>query len=110
MEPGRIRSASVLYRLSAFATHTAGWDPAGAWVGDALPDAATMQGIACDVGYSETAFVAPASELRRVRRLDLSLYPPQFTIGRIWVTVIARARYADGLARAPRAANKPSGR
>lgn len=38
--------------------HTGGGNPAGVWVGDALPDAATMQGIAGDVGYSKTAFVA----------------------------------------------------
>ena len=58
-------SDARLHRLSAFTTTPAGGNPAGVWVGDALPDAATMQRIAAEVGFSETAFVAPASGPRR---------------------------------------------
>lgn len=58
----------TLYKLSAFTTDPAGGNPAGVWTGDALPDAATMQTIAAEVGYSETAFVAPArGDARTVR-------------------------------------------
>ena len=46
-------------RLSAFSDTPSGGNPAGVWVGDELPDAATMQDIATRIGYSETAFVAP---------------------------------------------------
>ncbi|HRP23449.1 MAG TPA: PhzF family phenazine biosynthesis protein [Thauera sp.] len=48
-----------LYRLAAFSTSPAGGNPAGVWLGEALPDAAAMQRIAAELGYSETAFVAP---------------------------------------------------
>ncbi len=54
-----------LHRLSAFTDDPSGGNPAGVWVGDELPDAATMQKIAADVGASETAFVAPATGTNR---------------------------------------------
>ncbi|MDX1517167.1 MAG: PhzF family phenazine biosynthesis protein [Woeseiaceae bacterium] len=54
-----------LHRLAAFADAPGGGNPAGVWIGDALPDDAQMLAIAADVGYSETAFVAPASGRRR---------------------------------------------
>ncbi|MEO6444852.1 MAG: PhzF family phenazine biosynthesis protein [Gemmatimonadaceae bacterium] len=53
-------STGTLYRLSAFTDSPAGGNPAGVWIGDCLPDASTMQRIAAEVGFSETAFVAPA--------------------------------------------------
>lgn len=59
---------SRLHRLAAFTTRPEGGNPAGVWVDDALPDPATMQRIARAVGFSETAFVAPASGLRRTIR------------------------------------------
>jgi PhzF family phenazine biosynthesis protein len=55
-------------RLSAFTTDPAGGNPAGVWIGDELPDVATMQGIAAEVGFSETAFVAPADGADRTVR------------------------------------------
>lgn len=58
----------ALYRLSAFTTTPEGGNPAGVWIGDALPDPAEMQRIAREVGYSETAFVAPATGLERTIR------------------------------------------
>ncbi|WP_445398911.1 PhzF family phenazine biosynthesis protein [Zobellella sp. An-6] len=54
-----------LYRLAAFSTSPAGGNPAGVWLGETLPDAATMQRIAAEVGYSETAFVAPLDGTER---------------------------------------------
>jgi len=57
-----------LYQLASFSTGTEGGNPAGVWIGDALPDAATMQQIAADVGASETAFIAPAAGARRTVR------------------------------------------
>ena len=48
-----------LFRIAAFTDDPSGGNPAGVWLGDELPDAARMQAIAADVGYSETAFLAP---------------------------------------------------
>ena len=45
----------------------AGGNPAGVWIGEALPPTTEMQRIAAEVGYSETAFLAPdGSGLRAV--------------------------------------------
>lgn len=57
-----------LYRIAAFARSPEGGNPAGVWVGEALPDAGEMQRIAAEVGYSETAFVAPAHGIDRTVR------------------------------------------
>ena len=50
---------SDLLRLAAFTLDPAGGNPAGVWIGPAMPTAAEMQRIAAVVGYSETAFLAP---------------------------------------------------
>ena len=57
-----------LYRYSAFSIDPTGGNPAGVWVGEALPDTAVMQRIAAEVGFSETAFVAPISGFDRTIR------------------------------------------
>lgn len=62
MDPG------TLYRLAAFSDRSDGGNPAGVWVGEALPAPDVMQRIAASVGYSETAFVAPAAGRRRTVR------------------------------------------
>jgi PhzF family phenazine biosynthesis protein len=48
-----------LLRLSAFTTDPRGGNPAGVWIGEELPGEAEMQRVAAEVGYSETAFLAP---------------------------------------------------
>lgn len=50
-----------LRRLAAFTLDPAGGNPAGVWMGSELPDDEEMQRIAAEVGYSETAFLAPAA-------------------------------------------------
>lgn len=62
MTQGRLR------RLTAFSSDPEGGNPAGVWIGDALPDDDEMQRIAAEVGYSETAFVAPAHGTERIIR------------------------------------------
>lgn len=57
-----------LRRYTAFTTQPEGGNPAGVWVGDSLPSAARMQQIAAEVGYSETAFIAPATGANRTVR------------------------------------------
>lgn len=54
-------------KIAAFSDGETGGNPAGVVIGDALPPAAQMQRIAADVGFSETAFAAPADNGWRVR-------------------------------------------
>ncbi|WP_227368947.1 PhzF family phenazine biosynthesis protein [Halomonas sp. M20] len=63
----------ILYRLSAFTHDPRGGNPAGVWLGETLPDASTMQRIAAEVGYSETAFIAPLQGKTR----SVRYYSPQ---------------------------------
>ncbi len=60
--------SASLHRLSAFTDDPRGGNPAGVWIGDTLPEPATMQRIARDVGFSETAFVTPSSGFERTVR------------------------------------------
>nr|WP_163502693.1 PhzF family phenazine biosynthesis protein [Halomonas socia] len=60
--------SGTLHRLAAFTDTPSGGNPAGVWLGEALPEPAEMQRIAADVGYSETAFIAPANGERRTMR------------------------------------------
>ncbi len=53
-----------LLRLAAFTLDPAGGNPAGVWIGAELPGPAEMQRIATEVGYSETAFLAPDRSAR----------------------------------------------
>lgn len=52
----------TLYRLSSFTHDPKGGNPAGVWIGEALPDAETMLSIAAEVGYSETVFLGPGHD------------------------------------------------
>ena len=61
-------STGSLNRVAAFTTSPEGGNPAGVWVGDALPDPEIMQRIAAEVGFSETAFVAPSTGYDRTVR------------------------------------------
>ncbi|WP_259639983.1 PhzF family phenazine biosynthesis protein, partial [Pseudomonas syringae] len=54
-------------KLAAFSDGDRGGNPAGVWIGDALPDDTVMQQIAADIGFSETAFAAPVEAGWRVR-------------------------------------------
>lgn len=47
-----------LLKIAAFSDGPLGGNPAGVWIGEALPPSAEMQRIAADVGFSETAFAA----------------------------------------------------
>lgn len=61
-------SSAALYRFAAFTTAPNGGNPAGVWIGDALPSANEMQRIAAEIGYSETAFVVPSTGIDRTVR------------------------------------------
>lgn len=59
--------STEIIKLAAFSDGDQGGNPAGVWIGATLPDEATMQRIAAEVGFSETAFAAPQQEGWRVR-------------------------------------------
>ncbi|WP_236693684.1 PhzF family phenazine biosynthesis protein, partial [Robbsia andropogonis] len=54
-------------RLTSFADGNAGGNPAGVVICEALPDADTVQAIAAEVGYSETASAVPLTGAWRVQ-------------------------------------------
>ncbi|MBV8923611.1 PhzF family phenazine biosynthesis protein [Bradyrhizobium sp.] len=57
----------IVHRIAAFTSGAHGGNPAGVALCEELPDAGTMQAVAAEVGYSETAFAAPAENGWRVR-------------------------------------------
>ncbi|MGY4304268.1 PhzF family phenazine biosynthesis protein [Bradyrhizobium sp. USDA 4369] len=57
----------IIQHIAAFTDGARGGNPAGVVISETLPDAATMQAMAADIGYSETAFAAPAGDTWRVR-------------------------------------------
>lgn len=57
----------AIERIAAFDDAGQGGNPAGVWIGASLPSAATMQRLARAVGFSETAFAAPAADGWQVR-------------------------------------------
>ncbi len=58
-------NTGTLNRLAAFTNIPEGGNPAGVWIGDTLPEPVEMQRIAAEVGYSETAFIAPRTGVQR---------------------------------------------
>ncbi len=60
--------AGRLQRFAAFTEHPLHGNPAGVWIGDSLPEPDEMLATAANVGYSETAFLAPAIGGRRTVR------------------------------------------
>jgi PhzF family phenazine biosynthesis protein len=56
-----------ILRIAAFSDGSTGGNPAGVAISDELPSEARMQAIAAEVGFSETAFAAPANDRWRVR-------------------------------------------
>jgi PhzF family phenazine biosynthesis protein len=78
-----------LMRYSAFSTKPSGGNPAGVWIGNELPSKKEMQTIARQVGYSETAFIAPMTGFNRTVRY----YSPE-----IEVAFCGHATIASGVA------------
>lgn len=54
-------------RYAAFTDGDRGGNPAGVLIAETLPDDASMQRLAAEVGYSETVFAAPDGEYWRTR-------------------------------------------
>jgi PhzF family phenazine biosynthesis protein len=56
-----------LRHIAAFSDGDVGGNPAGVWIGDALPPDSVMQRTAKQVGFSETVFAEPMKHSWRVR-------------------------------------------
>ena len=80
-------TAASLYRLTAFSDTAKGGNPAGVWVGEQLPAPAAMQTIAAEVGFSETAFLAPG----HVGEWQIRYFSPQAEVSFCGHATIAAA-------------------
>jgi PhzF family phenazine biosynthesis protein len=58
----------TLEKLASFTSDPQGGNPAGVWIGEMLPKPKEMQRIAAEIGFSETAFVAPRTGSKRTVR------------------------------------------
>lgn len=76
-----------------------GGNPAGVALFNVLPDANRMQGIAADVGYSETAFAAPAGDGWRVRYFAPEIEIPFCGHATIALGAALAARHGNGVFR-----------
>jgi len=65
---------TIVHRLAAFTQDPVGGNPAGVVIGSTHPSDEEMQLIAAEVGYSETAFLAPAEGA--VRRYRVRYFSP----------------------------------
>jgi predicted PhzF superfamily epimerase YddE/YHI9 len=84
MNPG------TLYRRAAFTDNPKGGNPAGVWVCETLPSVDVMQRIAAEVGYSETAFVAPTGgQTRTIRYYSPEMEVPSRAYAGVWHLVLA---------------------
>lgn len=84
-------------RFASFADGNAGGNPAGVVICQVLPDAPTMQAIAAEVGYSETAFAAPLSGAWRVRYFAPEIEVPFCGHATIALGAALARREGDGL-------------
>lgn len=91
---------SDILRIAAFSDGDAGGNPAGVWIGDALPPASDMQSLAHAIGFSETAFAAPlaagASAAWRVRYFSPESEVPFCGHATIALGAALARRFGDG--------------
>jgi PhzF family phenazine biosynthesis protein len=90
-------NAADVQRIAAFSDGTQGGNPAGVWIGEALPPAATMQRVAYEIGYSETAFAAPLGDGWRVRYFSPESEVPFCGHATIALGAALAASYGDGV-------------
>ncbi|TPI30617.1 PhzF family phenazine biosynthesis protein [Mesorhizobium sp. B3-2-1] len=84
-------------KIAAFSDGSSGGNPAGVLINDALPDAAEMQHIAAEVGFSETAFAAPDGDSWRVRYFSPESEVPFCGHATIALGAALVRRFGDGL-------------
>ncbi|NNG22129.1 PhzF family phenazine biosynthesis protein [Telluria aromaticivorans] len=83
-------------RIAAFDDGGQGGNPAGVWIGDALPPEAEMARLAHVIGFSETAFAAPAGEGWRVRYFSPESEVPFCGHATIALGAALARRFGDG--------------
>ncbi len=84
-------------RIAAFSDGTEGGNPAGVVIADALPDEREMQRVAAEVGFSETAFAAPADNGWRVRYFSPESEVPFCGHATIALGAALAGRFGDGV-------------
>ena len=91
-----IANLDEVLRIAAFDDGGTGGNPAGVWIGDALPPAADMAKLAQAIGFSETAFAAPAGEGWRVRYFSPESEVPFCGHATIALGAALARRFGDG--------------
>ncbi|MDU8543478.1 PhzF family phenazine biosynthesis protein [Pseudomonas syringae group sp. J248-6] len=86
-----------ILKLAAFSDGDRGGNPAGVWIGDALPDDVVMQQLAAEVGFSETVFAAPVEGCWRVRYFSPLAEVPFCGHATIALGAALAARQGDGV-------------
>lgn len=96
-----------ILRYSAFSTNPAGGNPAGVVLDARTLDAAAMQRIAADVGYSETAFLQPRDD----GEFDIRYFSPRTEVSFCGhATIAAMVAHADRHGAGERVLHAPAGR
>ena len=83
-------------RIAAFSCGGTGGNPAGVVLAEALPDAARMQAVAAEVGFSETAFATPERGGWRVRYFAPAMEVPFCGHATIALGAALALRHGDG--------------
>jgi PhzF family phenazine biosynthesis protein len=100
-EPSPTRPAAPgqpgVLRIAAFADGDQGGNPAGVWLGDALPDPAEMQRVAAQVGFSETVFAVPQGDGWRARYFSPEAEVPFCGHATIALGAALASRFGDGV-------------
>ena len=89
--------AMHVQRIAAFSDGNTGGNAAGVLIGDELPDASQMQGIAAEVGFSETAFAALTGTAWRVRFFSPESEVPFCGHATIALGAALALRHGDGV-------------
>lgn len=84
-------------RLAAFSNGDTGGNPAGVVIADTLPTAETMQKVAANVGYSETAFAMPLGDRWRVRYFSPEAEVPFCGHATVALGAALAIRYGSGV-------------
>ena len=90
-------NAADVQRIAAFSDGNEGGNPAGVWIGAALPPDAEMQRVAHEIGHSETAFAAPLGEGWRVRYFSPESEVPFCGHATIALGAALAAGHGDGI-------------
>ena len=87
----------TIERIAAFSIDGAGGNPAGVMIADAHPSNADMQRIAAEIGYPETAFLAPRGDAWRVRYFAPTMEVPFCGHATIALGAALGARHGAGV-------------